>query len=238
MRNWLQKFKKFRREHLLFQYFTLVFTKWQAVLWGGSMLAVLWGIAFIVVNSLPASLTWINWVAVIIALFFAGYYIWRVDHVRLIPKLDIDDLSMKYAPMGADKKRRFVQIRVKCKTEGLIEDCRGQLLRILKWSDGKWEPTHIDEALDLWWSFVDGPTVRLEDGAPRHLNVFFVENTSRNAITWSQIQLRLPYAPLDIFKFVVRVAAKDCPAEYISLRVTFGDQWCDLVPEMIGNETI
>jgi len=168
----------------------------------------------------------------------AGYYVWRADHLRLMPKLGIGDVNMIYAGAGVpDKKRRFVQILIECTTEGPIENCRGQLLRILKLSDGKWEPTHIDEPLDLLWSFVDEPILTLEHGAPRRLNVFIVENTSRTIVPWTRIKPKLPSAPSDIFRFDVRVAGDDCPAKYIPLKVTFGDQWNDLYPEIIGNET-
>src|SRR6266446_5679176 len=71
------KYRRFRQEHLVFQYFTLVATAWQALLWGGSVLAVAWGVRFIV-GTWPE---WVNWTAVLVA-FVAGYHVWRTDHVR------------------------------------------------------------------------------------------------------------------------------------------------------------
>lgn len=154
---------------------------------------------------------------------------------------------MVYAVTGVpDQKRRYVQVLIKCETEGPIKNCRGQLLRISKWikdserHDGKWETTHINETLDLLWSFVDEPTVTLEHGAPRRLNVFFVENTSRNMVSWTRMQVRLASAPLDHFKFDVRVAGDECMPKYISVEVAIGDQWNDLTDlrsEMTENET-
>jgi hypothetical protein len=142
---------------------------------------------------------------------------------------------MKYSGVGPDhpaKKRRYVQVLVKCETEGPIKDCGGQLLRISKWAegDGKWEITHINETLDLEWSFVNDPpiVIGLEHGAPRQLNVFWVENTHRDLVTYTRFHPRLVLAPGDRLKFDVRVAGEECPPLYASFEVTIGNAWCDL----------
>jgi hypothetical protein len=205
------------------------------ILWGAGVVGIPFGILTLYYAPSRSVLGWlVAWIILV-----AGYFVWRADHVWLIPKLTLGPLYLTYSnPKGPDasERRRFVQILVEAITESPIEDCRGQLLRVSKWSDAKWEPTRIDESLDLLWSFIDKPTITVEDGAPRRLNVFFVENTSRKLLTWTQIPVRLDYFPSDILRFDVRVAAKDCPAEYVSFKVTFGDQWCDLVTEMIEND--
>jgi hypothetical protein len=190
---------------------------------------------------------WITLFYAVWVVIVAGYFVWRPNHIRLMPKLGVGDISMVYAVTGVpDQKRRYVQVLIKCETEGPIKNCRGQLLPISKWikdserHDGKWETTHINETLDLLWSFVDEPTVTLEHGAPRRLNVFFVENTSRNMVSWTRMQVRLASAPLDHFKFDVRVAGDECMPKYISVEVAIGDQWNDLTDlrsEMTENET-
>jgi hypothetical protein len=45
------------------------------------------------------------------------------------------------------------------------------------------------------------------------------------------MRLMLTSAPSDILRFDVRVAAKDCPPTYVSVKVTFGQNWDDLVAE-------
>jgi hypothetical protein len=61
------------------------------------------------------------------------------------------------------------------------------------------------------------------------LNVFFVENTSRNIVTRTEIEVKLTYAPSDVFKFDVLVGGeKDCMAKCVSFELTCGNQWCDL----------
>lgn len=46
----------------------------------------------------------------------------------------------------------------------------------------------------------------------------------------------LPCAPSEIFKFDVRVAAKDCPPEYLSLKDTVGGKWDDVSVEKLASE--
>ena len=37
--------------------------------------------------------------------------------------------------------------------------------------------------------------------------------------------MTLPSSPSSVFKFEVRVVAKECPPEYMSLKVTVGQEW-------------
>jgi hypothetical protein len=75
--------KRFGTFDLLPQYFTAAGQQIQNVLWGALLPFLVWGIWFIV-GTPPA---WINWTAVFIALFIAGYYVWRADHARLQRKI-------------------------------------------------------------------------------------------------------------------------------------------------------
>jgi hypothetical protein len=178
---------------------------------------------------------WITLFYAVWVVIVAGYFLWRPNHIRLIPKLGVGEVSMVYTGTGVpDHKRRYVQVLIKCETEAPIENCRGQLRRISKWThdsdgnDGKWETTHINETLDLLWSFVDEPTLTLEHGAPRRLNIFFVENTSRNMVIWTRMRVGLASAPSDRFKFDIRVAGDECTPKYFSVEVAIGDQWNEL----------
>jgi len=190
---------------------------------------------------------WVTLLYAVWVVILAGYFVWRKDQVRLKDKIGIGEVSAIYSGTSDPNiKRRFVQILVKCTTEGSIHNCRGQLLRVskgVKDSDGhngRWEATHIAETLDLLWSFVDEPTVTLEHGAPRRLNVFFVDNTSRKMVIWTRLHVRLISAPLDRFKFDVRVAGDEYMPKYISVEVTVGDHWNDLTDlclETTKNET-
>jgi nitrogen fixation protein len=77
--------RRFKELDYLEEYFPLVFTRWQAALWGGSVLAVAFGWRFITSDWPP----YVKLTACIVALFFAGYYIWRADHVRLKQRIAV-----------------------------------------------------------------------------------------------------------------------------------------------------
>jgi hypothetical protein len=83
---WLNK--RFSTFDLLPEYFTSAANQMQNILWGALLPFLAWGIWFIV--STPP--TWINVCAIGLALFMAGYYVWRAHHLRLIPQLTIDQL--------------------------------------------------------------------------------------------------------------------------------------------------
>ena len=215
------------------------------VFWGPTLLGVAFGIATLWYS--PARSWFLLYVLIVV--FLAGYYLWRVNYVRLMRKLGLGEISMKYTGTGPDhpdQKRRYVQVLVKSEAEGLIKDCRAQLLRISRWvknpeeNDGKWDITNINETLDLEWSFVDQPTVNLEHGAPRQLNVFWTQNNLMSIVTCSRFHPSLGYAPSDRFRFDVRVVGEECQPVYASLYVTIGNAWCDLTDERLeigGTET-
>jgi hypothetical protein len=179
----LQQVKKFWREHLLFQYFTLVFTRWQAALWGGSVLAVAFGWHFVTADwPYPVKVT-----ACVTALFFAGYYVWRVDHVRLIPRLGIVGTRLQDTPVTkqivaaggiVEEKildhRTFVQVLPKCLTDAPVYECLAHLQKVQRFSDGRWEDTDLDINLVLNSEKEQYP------GSEHPINIFFVQHgTSR-----------------------------------------------------------
>jgi hypothetical protein len=80
--------RRFKELDLLEEYFPLLFTRWQAAIWGGSVLAVAFGWRFIVSDWPP----YIKETVCVVALFFAGYYVWRADHVRLQAKIEVTEV--------------------------------------------------------------------------------------------------------------------------------------------------
>jgi len=77
--------RRFRELDHLEEYFPLLFTRWQTALWGGSILAVAFSWHFVTSDWPP----YIKLIAVFVALFFAGYYVWRADHVLLQQKIEV-----------------------------------------------------------------------------------------------------------------------------------------------------
>ena len=86
---WLNK--RFGTFDLLPEYFTAAASQMQNILWGALLPFLAWGIWFIV--STPP--TWVNLLAVGFALFLAGYYVWRADHLRLLQKIEITRLRVQ-----------------------------------------------------------------------------------------------------------------------------------------------
>src|SRR5437899_3140008 len=93
---------------------------WQALLWGGSVLAVAWGVCFIV-GTWPE---WVNWTAVLVA-FVAGYHVWRTDHVRLIPQFEVKQFVEQSTPVLFGGRpigtAIYFQLVPKCLTDANVE---------------------------------------------------------------------------------------------------------------------
>lgn len=218
---------------------------WRSV-WGHAW-EIWWGAG--VIGLICTSLTlyyapsrWLLGWAVAWVFLVAGYYVWRPYHIRLTPRLELASLHYVDTPTNIPNiERRFFQVLVKCGTDSPLEDCRGQLLRVSKWSlrGGQWEPTQVDEVLNLLWSNIDVPSVTLEPGADRRLNIFFVQKGLWQLEPWTDrksFRMTLPCSPSGIFKFDIRVAAKDCRPEYMSLKITVGQTWNELSIETLPPE--
>lgn len=230
-----QSFKEGLDKRHIREYWVAVWGHAWEIWWGAGVI----GLVCTGLTLYYAPSRWILGWAVAWVFLVAGYYAWRADHVRLVPRLELGTLHTVRMPTNAPNlERLFVQVLVKCTTEFSLDDCRGQLLRVMKWSNGEWAPTHVDESLDLLWSQVDKPSITLESGVDRRLDVFFIINVGRHIVVYSDTATRLGLAsaPSDIFRFDVRVAAKDCPPRYLFLKVTIGEEWDKPVLEKIENE--
>jgi hypothetical protein len=232
-RQWIKR--RFKELDFLEEYFPLLFTRWQAAIWGGSVLAVAFGWRFITSDwPYPVKLT-----ACVVALFFAGYYVWRAEHIRLVPKLELlAPITIYTTTNVAQLNRKFVQLPANCLTEARLENCGGQLLRVWRWVNGAWQLTQVDEPLDLNWSILDMPTTFLERAVLRRLNIFFVENVNRNiSFASNRIPLRmaLSSSPTDVLRFDIRVAGQDCPPKHVSLKIILGQNWDDVAVEEMQN---
>jgi hypothetical protein len=174
------------------------------------------------------------------ALILAGYHSWYVDHIRLVPKLELGSVRIVKTPttemIGPVTRpgptRIVAQILVKRLTDTPIEDCRGQLLGVWKWFEIEkdWKPTDVDETQELVWSIADQPVRTLH--ADQQLNLFHIDDVASPQITLSVYGL--PYrmaavfagaGPNDTYKFDISVFGKNCPSVKTSLRVQMGPTW-------------
>src|SRR5271157_521810 len=161
------------------------------------------------------------------ALMLAGYYTWRADHIRLIPKLDFHpQVITEIVPTLGGEKALYVQVLPRCLTDTPVEHCQGHLLRVLKLVGGSWESTLLNQPLDLMWSYHDSAPRTLYPGIDQRLNVLWVSvDIICPAVEPEQTPARgnLIFTTNDTFRFDVRVTAKDCPPIDISIRALVGD---------------
>lgn len=235
MSSWLKRL--FSKYDLLGEYFATLRTTWIDVAFGAGIPALIFLIFWSLGTDIP------RWAIVLFffwAFFTAGYHNWRVDYVRLIPKLELGGIRVIKTPTtqiigpvtrpGPD--RVLAQILVKALTEVPIENCRGQLLRVWKWSDKAkgWKKTDVDEPQDLLWSIVDNPVRTIE--VDRQLNLFHIDDLPQLAIVPEVQSLPNRMAAVftgseasAVFKFDISVTGKDSPRVETSFTVQMGTNW-------------
>jgi hypothetical protein len=72
---------------------------------------------------------WLVTWAFVIALVVAGYYTWRADHLRLLPKLEFaPGVFVEIHERMENNPIAYVQVLPRPVTEGPVEQCEGHLL--------------------------------------------------------------------------------------------------------------
>jgi hypothetical protein len=199
--SWLSSFRRLRQEHLLFEYFTLVFGEWQTTLGGTALLIILWSVWFYTGNP-PA---FVNWIVLAGVLFAAGYKVWRADHIRLIPQLDIVATRLEDMPIPVDEyltdTRTFCQLVPKCLTESPLYECRGHLRQVRRWSVDRWIVTGLGP-LTLKWGNTNDNEITLHPDSENVLNVCYIGHAAQQVVpyvdadlTWQAIFSAFPRQP-------------------------------------------
>jgi hypothetical protein len=181
LRQWFKR--QYQELDLLPEYFGVVASRWQALLWGGSVLAIGWGLWFVVSEWRP----WVNWTAVLVALFFAGYYAWETDHRRLTPGIYIEPRpNLQQTPVTHTSydhiavlvtHRTFVQIIPRCIANAPAYECRGYLKEFRRWCPvtKTWETMDM-RSLQLQWDNSDDDEITLHPGVEKPLNIVFIRH--------------------------------------------------------------
>jgi hypothetical protein len=108
LRQWFKR--SFDKLDLLGDYFRAAYPQWHEILWGASVPAVIFFLAWSL--GLPKNWAVVLWF--IVAWSLAGYYVWRAVHVRFIPKLKIAEARFQDTPVtlgGAIvDNRTFIQL--------------------------------------------------------------------------------------------------------------------------------
>ncbi len=145
----------------------------QEILYGESVIAIAFAVYTYVYSISLAS------VLIVLAASFvlAGYHIWRVDHLRLIAGIKLEEIRQQPAQAGP-ANRTYVQLVMRCATEVAIEECKGWLLRVWKWSatSNDWETIEPNQALRLNWSPGIEAPITLFPKVPEIIDVLFVSD--------------------------------------------------------------
>jgi hypothetical protein len=232
-------FQWFRRQFgklgLLPDFFRVIAKEWLNILFGETLV----GIGFLLWWSLAGPSNAKLIVVFVAAMFVAGYYAWRADHVRLLPKFEVTQFTRQTTDTfdQAGKKNgwsEYLQLLPQCLTEANVEECRGLLTSIEMlggFTDG-WEPAE-DEVMFLEWSHGDSAPITLYPHAERRLNVFFMHSSNREirpCVTpypvrfftmFNQPQLR----EIRAVRFKIRIIAKECRAVELAMKVQLGDDY-------------
>ena len=210
-RRWVKR--RFKEWDFMEDYFPLLFTRWQAAIWGGSVLAVAFSWHFITSDWPP----YVKLATCVVALFFAGYYVWRTDHIRLLPKFTVQEAKIQPTETNQrDLMNLFIQIIPTCLSDALVYECRGRLLRVCHRyaEDDDWEVTRMDAPLFLGWDYYGSEPMTLEPGVRQRLNVCYWNNGSPRIIVPAVEPLPSKFGVvfdrLGQFKFDIRMTAKDC----------------------------
>jgi hypothetical protein len=212
---------RFHTFDLLPEYFTAATQRAVDILWGVALPFLVW-MAYSLFKT-PAP--WINWLAMVAALFLAGYYVWRADHVRLLPKLEISEAPhLQETPVEQGTERRiFVQIEPKCLTDSPVVECLGHLLEVYKkWGEGEWELTDMKERLLLEWSHYSSIPITLYPSGGQYLNICWRTNNINMIIPacnprpsrWREV-----FDGVGTFRFDIEITAANCSPVRASVMV-------------------
>lgn len=223
---WLKT--RFATFDLVPDYFGALAQSWQDVLWGASMPAIAFGLYWAFYEPSAKVLT-IFFVAV---MFVAGYYIWRADHLRLMPKLTISKFILEETGLaGVPVRSIYIHILPVCLTDAPVSGCEGRLLRIHKWSttSNAWELTPFNEPLELNWSWRGAVPITIQPGIDQRLNVCFITSTGQMVadVKDSIIPIRGQSVlnGTDRFRFDIKITANECPPVDAVVEVQGGVPW-------------
>ena len=217
--------RQFQTLEFVPQYFKSTAKEWMNILFGESLV----GVVFLIwwaLGSPPLVIIFL------LAVLVAGYYVWRAAFVHLIPRIQISRFVVTPTPTNhIGVFQAYVHIIPECLTKSSVNKCQGYLLRVSKQSSvtGEWEPTEIDEPLELVWSIYDNANPRaLQHGIDTRLNLCFISSVSNKihpAVNVLPFRFSDTFNNAKKFKFDIRLIAENCPAVDASVSVETGDSW-------------
>ncbi len=188
------------------------------------MLAVAFGWHFITADwPYPVKVS-----ACVAALFFAGYYVWRADHIRLLPQLEVSTtVHLQETPTQGKDRRVFVQIEPKCLTDSPVVECQGHLLRVYnRWGKEDWSLTEMRERLLLEWSHYGSIPVTIYPSGGLYLNICWRPDNLRIIVPCCNpvpSRAKEVFDSVGTFRFDIEITAKDCSPIQASVMVNIDE---------------
>jgi hypothetical protein len=158
----------------------------------------------------------------------AGYYAWREEHERLIPKMRFANPAFCFHDQSTDEaeERRYLQVLLESLSDAPVNGCHAYLQRIMQWGGSGWVATQYDHAMGLTWSFqkqfAEIETRTLYKKVDQRINVAFVTSSFKFGIETTPQNMAIKSLDMGIFRFDIHVVAKDCAPLDLSLRVELG----------------
>jgi hypothetical protein len=168
---------------LLPVYFRAIVHRWHDVLWGAGVLAVAFVLWWFLGTPSVRTIAW--YLAAV--MFIAGYYVWREQHIRLMPRFTVlNEIRYHRTPTLDGGMSVWIQLFPKCLTKAPIEECSAWLREVRVWSqeDRKWKATDMNESLPLGWSLGDEKhlPITLQPENEKRLNVLTVHSSNKMLI--------------------------------------------------------
>jgi len=122
----------------------------------------------------------------------------------------------------------FVRVLPVCNSR--VTNCVGFLSGVYRLDNGEWQPTALDERLDLTWANRgNAEPITIQSGLPQYLDVFCIPSSNRIALcVASNVIPNRAASVLDapgIFRMDVGVMGDDNAVASISLLVQLGATW-------------
>jgi hypothetical protein len=171
--------------------------------------------------------------------FVSGYYLWRHDHVRLMPKLEVTKFHIRPYLGTVDPKWKqvvLIQVTPDCLTESPVQSCLAQLVNSYKRSNGKeWIHTELEEPWTLAWSGYQGAPMPIEPRVGQRLNVCWIDNAHKRIIPCLTTNLDPGLSmrmDANEFRMDVHISATDCAALDFSVLIKVQEEWDKPIVEL------
>ena len=202
-------------------YIEAAYNHFNDIFWGVAVVGAVYAIPFLIYglsSQFRQFPSWLNWLAIVMAVLLAGYYVWRPYHIRLIPKIRVAGVHFQDTPVTLGGKvvdhRVFVQLLPECLTESPVYESVGYLQKVEKRvGQDQWEETAIDKNLLLNWG---DDKVELHPKSERPLNIFFIQRDTGQIIPNLKRDADIPSQKFDaalmnepILRFYVQITCSD-----------------------------